>query len=74
VGTLADLRDTVARIAGRPVESVNDGSRLAEDLGIRSLQRLELAVSLETRLGVTLSDARVMKARTVADLRAACGL
>jgi acyl carrier protein len=74
VGASDDLRATVARIAHLPVERVSDASRLSEDLGIRSLDRLELAVSLETRLGVKLSDASVMKARTVADLRAACGV
>ena len=60
--------EVVARMTGRDVGSITPTTRLAEDLGIRSLDRIELLALLEERLGVTLSDRDVMLAKTVGDL------
>jgi acyl carrier protein len=62
--------EVVARMTGRDVGAITPTTRLAEDLGIRSLDRIELLALLEERLGVTLSDREVMLAKTVADLTA----
>jgi acyl carrier protein len=68
------LRAAVAETAKRPVRDIQDDTRLAEDLGLRSLQRVELAVLLEEKLGMPVSDDKVMSARTIADLQTALGL
>lgn len=58
----------VAEAAHRTVTELNDRQRLAEDLGLRSQGRIELAISLEEKLGTTVPDATVMRAKTVGDL------
>lgn len=58
----------VADAAKRPLDSIVRTTRLAEDLGLRSLKRVELAVALETELGQPVPDSVVLKARTVGDL------
>lgn len=62
------IRTAVATVAHVPVEKVADASRITEDLGIRSVQRVELAALLEVELGTNVSDATVGRAKTVHDL------
>jgi acyl carrier protein len=62
--------EVIARMTGKDAGGIAPTTRLAEDLGIRSLDRIELLALLEERLGVTLSDRDVMLAKTVADLTA----
>jgi acyl carrier protein len=69
-----DVRAVVAGLARRPVAAVASASRLTEDLGIRSLERVELAVLLEERLGRPVPDQWVMTARTVGDIEARLGV
>ena len=67
------IRRTVAEASKRPLGSITTASRLAEDLGLRSLARIELAVMLERRLGKAVRDDQVMTAATVADLERMLG-
>lgn len=62
------IRSAVATIAHVPLGRVADASRITEDLGIRAVQRVELAALLEVQLGTSVSDAAVTRARTVQDL------
>lgn len=62
------VRSVVAGIARVPVGRVFDGSRLTEDLGIGSVQRVELTALLEVELDAGISDATVSGAKTVRDL------
>ena len=62
------IRSAVATIAHVSVDKVGDASRITEDLGIRSVQRVELAALLEVELGTAVSDATVGRAKTVQDL------
>ena len=62
------VRSAIAEIAKVAPSKVLPGSRLTEDLGIRSLQRVELAVLLEERLKRAVSDQLVMVAKTVGEL------
>jgi acyl carrier protein len=59
------IRDAAARAALSPE------ARLAEDLGLDSLDVLELAVHVEESLGVRLADEDLKGVTTVADLLAA---
>jgi acyl carrier protein len=60
----------VAGMTGRDAGTITPATRLAEDLGIRSLDRIELLALLEERLGRTLSDREFMLAKTIADVAA----
>lgn len=65
------VRESVGRLTRRPGGEIRDEQRLSEDLNLRSLARVELAVLLEERLHRPVKDAIVQRARTVADLIAA---
>lgn len=69
--TAPAIRQVVADVAKRSIDDVQPGSRLMDDLGIRSFSRVELAVVIEDQFGVALSDAQVMRLKTVADVIAA---
>jgi len=60
-------REILAEISEREVEGVRDVDRLREDLGLDSLQSLELlsVVSEELRINLPMEDA--VELRTVAD-------
>jgi acyl carrier protein len=68
MSTASVIRASVAGISPRRPAAVAGTDRLAEDLAIDSMARLELVVLLEDRLGHPVADAVVMKAHTVADL------
>jgi acyl carrier protein len=67
------IRSALATLTKVPLASISESTRLAEDLRLRSLQRVELAVTLEDLLGIPVPDAKVMNARTVADLETTLG-
>ncbi len=60
-------REILAEISERDVESIKESDRLREDLGLDSLQSLELlsVVSEELRINLPMEDA--MELRTVGD-------
>lgn len=62
------IRQSVLRIATTHTGDVSPEDRLAEDLHLDSMARIELAVLLEEQLGRPVADSVVMKAKTVADL------
>lgn len=62
----AVVLDAVAKVTKR--QGLGEDVRLAEDLGIRSLQRIELAALIEDGLGKELGNTAVMKAKTIHDL------
>jgi long-chain acyl-CoA synthetase len=64
----APLADLIARVVGRPVASLQAGANLDSDLGLSSLDRVELLGALEDRYQVDLSETRFSSVRTVGDL------
>ncbi len=64
-GPLAEL---VARVTGRAPQALPPGASLDRDLGLNSLERVELISAIEDRYQTELSDASVTEATTVADL------
>ncbi|MFT3698658.1 MAG: phosphopantetheine-binding protein [Kofleriaceae bacterium] len=68
------IRDAIATLSNHAPSDIRPVSRLAEDLGLRSLARVELAVILERRLGMPVRDDQVMRATTVADLERTLGV
>jgi long-chain acyl-CoA synthetase len=62
------LVDLITRIAGHPVAALQTDATLDSDLGLSSLDRVELLSALEDRYQLDLSETRFNTARTVADL------
>jgi long-chain acyl-CoA synthetase len=62
------VRALVAEKLGRSPDDVKASQRLAEELGLSSIDRIELLASLEDRYGVELSEAEMASAGTVEEL------
>jgi long-chain acyl-CoA synthetase len=62
------ILDLVGRITGKRIASANADAKLDSDLGLSSLDRVELISALEDRYQVDLSETRFSAARTVADV------
>ena len=64
----------ILSITGAQTENHSDDARLAEDLQLDSLGRVQLQAEIEQKMGVTLSDAALEQAATLGDLRRQLGL
>jgi long-chain acyl-CoA synthetase len=70
-GTRADqgpLADLITRVSGRAVTALREDASLDSDLGLSSLDRVELLSALEDRYQVDLSETRFSAVQTVGDL------
>jgi long-chain acyl-CoA synthetase len=72
VASDSPVMELIGRITGRSVSGVNGDvaldSDLSSDLGLSSLDRVELISALEDRYQVDLSESRLSAARTVGDV------
>ncbi len=62
------VQTLVAEKAGRRPEDMRPSQRLAEELGLSSIDRIELLSSLEEQYGVELSETEMASAATIEDL------
>jgi long-chain acyl-CoA synthetase len=62
------LTELIARVSGRSAGSLNENASLDSDLGLSSLDRVELLSAVEDRYQVDLSETRFNTVRTVGDL------
>ena len=67
-GSNRPLAELIARVTGRAAGGLRDNANLDSDLGLSSLDRVELLSALEDRYQVDLSEARFSTVRTVGDL------
>ena len=58
----------VADMSGRDPADITPNTRLTEDLGIKSANRMEIVARLEDEIGVQLSVSDVLRAKTIDDL------
>ncbi len=65
VGTLAEL---IMRVSGRPAPALRPDANLDSDLGLSSLDRVELMSAVEDRYQIDLSETRFSAMQTVGDL------
>ena len=74
-GSVADpLLALILSITHATPGNTGDDARLAEDLGLDSLGRVQLQSELEQRLGLTLDDSAVERVVTLSDLRRELGM
>jgi long-chain acyl-CoA synthetase len=64
----------ILSISGIQAAKTDDTARLAEDLGLDSLGRVQLQEELERKLNLTLSDAMLEQAATLGELRRQLGI
>ena len=62
------LTELITRISGRPASELREDASLDSDLGLSSLDRVELLSALEDRYQVDLSETRFSAVRTVGDV------
>jgi long-chain acyl-CoA synthetase len=62
------VRSLVAEKLGRPAEEVRPSQQLSEELGLSSIDRIELLSSLEERYGVELPETEMASVATVEEL------
>jgi long-chain acyl-CoA synthetase len=67
-GANRPLAELIARVTGRSVGPLREDASLDSDLGLSSLDRVELLSTLEDRYQVDLSETRFSAVRTVRDL------
>ena len=70
-----DAREMEARIKqilmnrlGMPDSDVTSDAKLVDDLGMDSLDAVELAIAIERQFGVSISDEQVARLGTVGDI------
>jgi len=67
-GANRPLAELIARVTGRSVRGLREDASLDSDLGLSSLDRVELLSTLEDRYQLDLSETRFSAVRTVGDL------
>jgi len=67
-GTENSLSELIAKVSGRAVSTLSQDAVLDSDLGLSSLDRVELLGALEDRYQVDLSETRFSSVKTVSDL------
>ena len=67
-GQAGPLADLISRVTGRARAALKEDASLDSDLGLSSLDRVELLSAVEDRYQVDLSEARFSAVKTVGDL------
>ena len=62
------LREIMAARLGLRAEQLVPGARLVEDLGLDSLDAVELAISVERKFDIEVPEEELTKLKTVADM------
>ena len=67
------LLEMIAAVSGEQPVETSDAARIAEDLHLDSLGRVQLQSMLEQRFGIQLKDEQIARATTLGDLRSLAG-
>ena len=62
------LKEIMAARLGLPAEKIVPEARLIEDLGLDSLDAVELAIAVERRFNIDVPEEALTKLKTVADM------
>ena len=64
-----DIKSMLAKQLNIDAEKVTEDSRIVEDLGADSLDVVELLMSLEDEMGISISDEEALNLKTVGDIQ-----
>ena len=62
------VNEIIAKIAKKEGADMGPELKLAEDLGMKSVSRIELAALLEDRLGVLIDNFEIRKPKTIGEV------
>ena len=62
------VKELIAQYADCDVQSINDHNGLEKDLGLDSLDRVELVMNIEKEFNICISDDKADSATTVKDI------
>jgi len=60
--------EIIAKIAKKDIAELDSELRLAEDLRMKSVSRIELAALLEDKLGVVIDNFEIRKPKTIGEV------
>ena len=66
--TASSLMAIIAKVAKRDSSEITPETRIAEDLGVKSVGRVEIAALIEDQLGVNLGNFEIRKPKTVGEI------
>lgn len=64
--TIDKVKQLIASQLNKPVEKIDEKSRLVEDLGADSLDVMEMLMKLEDEFGISIMDEETEQMKTVA--------
>ncbi len=64
-----DIKEMLAKQLNIDVAKVTEDSRIVEDLGADSLDVVELLMTLEDEMGISVSDEEALTLKTVGDIQ-----
>jgi acyl carrier protein len=67
-GVAKELKEIMAARLGLPPEQLVPEARLVDDLGLDSLDAVELAISVERKFDIEVPEEELTKLKTVADM------
>ncbi|MCI9168729.1 MAG: acyl carrier protein [Dorea sp.] len=65
---LANIIEYASRAYEKPVDEINENTKISEELGVRSMQRVALSASIENEYDVMIPVARIGQFETIGDL------
>lgn len=65
---LANIIQFASRAYNRPENEINENTRISEELGVRSMQRVALSSSIENEYDVMIPVARIGQFETIGNL------
>ncbi len=66
--TATSLMTIIAKVAKRDPSEITPETRIAEELGVKSVGRVEIAALIEDQLGVNLGNFEIRKPKTVGEV------
>ncbi len=64
-----DIKTLLAKQLNLDASKITDESRIIEDLGADSLDVVELLMTMEDEMGISISDEEALNLKTVADIQ-----
>ncbi len=65
---LANIIEFASRAYEKPANEINENTKVSEELGVRSMQRVALSASIENEYDVMIPVARIGQFETIGDI------